>query len=47
MARTALYCGACGFTAAPGDEWDVTEDVVLGRLTSCPDCGSTNITGNV
>ncbi len=47
MARTALSCGGCGFTAAPGDDWEAIDDPVLGSLTRCPDCGSTNVTGNV
>ena len=38
-------CLNCGFeTPAGSDAWERTEDPVLGRLTKCPECGSTNTT---
>lgn len=38
-------CLNCGFeTQAGSDEWESTEDPVLGELTQCPECGSTNTT---
>jgi len=38
-------CTNCGFEAASdGDDWENVESPSLGRMTSCPDCGSTNVT---
>jgi len=38
-------CTNCGFEAASrGDDWEWTESPSFGRMTSCPDCGSTDIT---
>ncbi|WP_199174916.1 hypothetical protein [Halegenticoccus soli] len=37
-------CLKCGFTApAGGDEWDHVVSPPLGRMTQCPECGSTNV----
>lgn len=41
---TLSQCVNCGFSDSPGsDRWDAIEDPTLGRLTRCPDCGSTNV----
>jgi predicted RNA-binding Zn-ribbon protein involved in translation (DUF1610 family) len=40
LARTV--CGNCGFEA-PAAEWGSVEHPTLGRLTQCPDCGSTDV----
>ena len=38
-------CTSCGYEApAGGDGWDSVEHPSLGRMTRCPDCGSTNVT---
>lgn len=37
-------CLNCGFNApAGGTEWDHVESPPLGRMTRCPECGSTNV----
>jgi DNA-directed RNA polymerase subunit RPC12/RpoP len=37
-------CQRCGFRAESGSpEWDSVESPPMGRLTQCPECGSTNV----
>lgn len=37
-------CLNCGFDApAGGPEWDHVVSPPLGRMTRCPECGSTNV----
>jgi predicted RNA-binding Zn-ribbon protein involved in translation (DUF1610 family) len=45
MSTTAnqLRCVNCGFEAPSGDDWNRVDHPPLGRLTQCPDCGSTNV----
>lgn len=39
------HCVTCGYEAATGgDDWEFVESPSLGRMTSCPECGSTNVT---
>ena len=41
---TVLTCDGCGFEAPTGgDAWEHVTDPTLGRLTRCPECGSTNV----
>jgi predicted Zn-ribbon and HTH transcriptional regulator len=37
-------CKTCGYEAAEDDAWERVESPTLGQMTSCPDCGSTDIT---
>lgn len=42
--RLRAACDECGFEAPDGsDEWDTANHPPLGRITRCPDCGSTNV----
>jgi predicted RNA-binding Zn-ribbon protein involved in translation (DUF1610 family) len=42
--ETALVCDNCGFTApADDDAWRTVDHPPLGKLTQCPECGSTNV----
>jgi predicted RNA-binding Zn-ribbon protein involved in translation (DUF1610 family) len=42
--ETLLTCDACGFTAPVGsDAWESVEHPPVGRLTRCPECGSTDV----
>ena len=39
-------CHNCGFEApARNDEWGSTDHPPFGTLTSCPECGSTDVHG--
>ncbi|QZP37111.1 zinc ribbon-containing protein [Halobaculum magnesiiphilum] len=41
---SVLTCDGCGFEAPTGDDaWEHVTDPRLGRLTRCPECGSTNV----
>lgn len=43
--QSLSHCTNCGFEATTGgDDWQTVESPTLGRMTSCPNCGSTNIT---
>jgi len=43
--QSVSHCIACGFEAdTGGEDWNVVESPSFGRLTSCPECGSTNVT---
>lgn len=43
-AVTPSKCIGCGYAAPDGsDEWDRVKSPSLGRLTRCPECGSTNV----
>ena len=38
------HCWGCGFEAPEGsDEWESIDVVSIGRMTRCPECGSTNV----
>jgi predicted RNA-binding Zn-ribbon protein involved in translation (DUF1610 family) len=41
---TLTKCRNCGFTAPAGsEEWEDVEHPTLGRVSRCPDCGSSDI----
>lgn len=43
--QSVSHCIKCGFEAETGgDDWEVVESPGFRRMTSCPECGSTNIT---
>lgn len=43
--QSVSYCKTCGFEAAgSSDDWDRVESPSFGRMTSCPECGSTDVT---
>jgi predicted RNA-binding Zn-ribbon protein involved in translation (DUF1610 family) len=43
-AATFTKCRNCGFAAPAGsDEWESVDHPPLGRVTKCPDCGSTDV----
>ena len=43
-AAVRSHCWGCGFEAPEGsDEWESIDVVSIGRLTRCPECGSTNV----
>lgn len=39
---TTSTCRNCGFEA-PAGEWTVVDHPTLGSVTSCPECGSTDV----
>lgn len=42
--QTRAVCDSCGFAAPDGsDEWVSVEHPPLGRVTTCPECGSTAV----
>ncbi|MHB9287856.1 hypothetical protein ACKVMT_12555 [Halobacteriales archaeon Cl-PHB] len=43
--QSVSHCIECGFEAETGGgDWTRVESPGVGRLTGCPECGSTNVT---
>lgn len=42
--HSGSHCMNCGFETGGGEDWDTVDSPSLGRLTQCPECGSTNVT---
>lgn len=43
--QSVSHCKTCGFEAETGGEdWDRVDTPSFMRMTSCPECGSTNVT---
>ena len=43
--QSTSVCRQCGYTAVSGsDDWNRISAPPFGRMTQCPECGSTDVT---